>query len=102
MNGEVELAQRVLLSNPAAAARFVVDWMERETGLPFGDMIGRSAAEDILGRAGRQAGEGVSAFRKREWPVCGDCFQHIEPESTEGHLSWCPYEGYLEFPRFEG
>ena len=29
---------------------------------------------------------------------CADCQQHIKPDGT-GHLSWCPFWGYREFPR---
>lgn len=98
---QVRLAVEVLSAAPAASARFVVDYMERETGLPFGDMIGRADAEEILARAGRKAGDGLAAFRKITWPVCSDCFRHIEPGTTEGHLPWCPYAGALDFPRHE-
>ena len=99
---EVVHAAAVLERDPAAAARFVVDWMERETGLPFGDMIGRVDAEEILARAGRERGAGIAAFRKISWPVCADCFRHVEPGSAVGHLPWCPYAGDLDFPRHEG
>lgn len=99
---QVRRAVEVLAADPGASARFVVDYMERETGLPFGDMIGQREADEILARAGRERGCGVAAFRKVTWPICGDCFRHIEPGSTEGHLSWCPYAGDLDFPRFSG
>jgi hypothetical protein len=32
-------------------------------------------------------------------PRCADCHQPIDVESRGGHLSWCPYEGYADFPR---
>lgn len=35
-------------------------------------------------------------------PRCGDCHQVIDVESRSGHLSWCPYQGYPEFPRVDG
>ena len=48
----VQEAARVLLDNPQAAAKFVVEYMERETGLPFGDMIGLSDMQRIRTIAG--------------------------------------------------
>lgn len=40
--------------------------------------------------------------RRITWPVCADCYQHVEPGTVDSHLSWCPYFGYLEFPRLRG
>ncbi len=48
----VQEAARVLLDDPQAAAQFVVEYMERETGLPFGDMIGLSEMQRIRAISG--------------------------------------------------
>lgn len=29
---------------------------------------------------------------------CADCFRHIQTDGS-GHLNWCPYNGYEDFPR---
>lgn len=52
---EIAAAAGKLRQNPNAAARFVVDYMERETGLPFGDMIGMADADRITGMAQQAA-----------------------------------------------
>ena len=30
---------------------------------------------------------------------CADCLQIIDVRSRSGHLPWCPYDGYADFPR---
>lgn len=42
----------------SAAARFVIDYMERETRVEFGDMIGRLDAERIRALASKEDGNG--------------------------------------------
>ena len=29
---------------------------------------------------------------------CADCHRPIAPDGS-GHLSWCPFDGYRDFPR---
>ena len=41
--------------SPQEAAEFVITYLERETGVPFGDMIGRADAERIKAAARRAA-----------------------------------------------
>lgn len=30
---------------------------------------------------------------------CADCLQLIDPVTRAGHHPWCPFDGYVDFPR---
>ncbi len=31
--------------------------------------------------------------------LCGDCLQVIDESARAGHLSWCPFDGFRDFPK---